>query len=38
VKVDKLLDVAHLRMGVPLALCLATVDLVTLAEDCTKEA
>jgi len=36
--VEKLLDVAHLRTGMPLELRLATVHLVTLAEDCTKEA
>jgi hypothetical protein len=36
--VEKLIDVAHLRTGMPLELCPATVDLVALAEDCIKEA
>jgi signal transduction histidine kinase len=36
--VDEMLDVAHLRAGTPLKLRLATVDLVTLAENCIVEA
>jgi PAS domain S-box-containing protein len=35
--IDELLDVAHLRAGLPLQLRLETVDLVALAEECAEE-
>jgi len=35
--IDELLDVAHLRAGLPLQLRLETVDLVALAEECAAE-